>query len=80
MTPAKQLETIGKALYGEQWIGHLANDLEVNRETVRRWLTGKTPLAKEHGVFHDMFGMLMARESQLMEARLALQKWMAARV
>jgi hypothetical protein len=43
MTPEK-LATIGIALYGDRWQTALANDLRVADRTMRRWLSGDSPI------------------------------------
>lgn len=40
----KNLEQIGSALYGPRWQSELARALGVNDRTVRRWVSGETPL------------------------------------
>jgi hypothetical protein len=35
---------IGKALYGERWQTSLANDLQVADRTMRRWVSGASPI------------------------------------
>jgi hypothetical protein len=36
----RDLETVGKALFGERWQTPLAEALKVNDRTVRRWIAG----------------------------------------
>lgn len=48
MTP-KQLEKVGRALYGERWQSPLARDLGVKYLTVRRWMTGKRRMPNLEG-------------------------------
>lgn len=38
MTP-DLLSECGRLLYGEQWQAPLARDLDINRRTIRRWLS-----------------------------------------
>ena len=45
------LGAIGRAAYGNQWQGPMARDLEINRETIRRWLNGHTPLLPDHPIW-----------------------------
>ena len=48
------LAEIGRAIHGDRWIAPLADDLEINRETLRRWLNGHTPLPPDHGMWQDL--------------------------
>lgn len=48
------LADIGRALYGERWQSPLAEALGINRETLRRWLTGSSHLPSDHGVWNDL--------------------------
>jgi pyocin large subunit-like protein len=43
MTPA-ELRAIGEALYGPVWQTKLARVVPANVRTVRRWLSGKSPV------------------------------------
>ncbi len=40
-----QLAAFGRSLYGERWQTALATDLSVADRTMRRWLSGDTPIA-----------------------------------
>jgi hypothetical protein len=42
--PPELLRRIGAALYGEQWHGRLARELDVLPRTMRRWLSGEMPI------------------------------------
>lgn len=44
MTP-KQLTKIGKELYGYGWQTRMAEALNVNGSTVRRWVAGSAPIS-----------------------------------
>ena len=61
MSPADKLGAIGRALYGDIWQTPLANDLNVNRETIRRWLNGHTPLPSDHSVFESLQRLVKKR-------------------
>jgi ribosomal protein S4 len=43
MTP-ETLRRVGEALYGERWQTALASDLGVADRTMRRWLSGASPV------------------------------------
>lgn len=38
------LRAVGEALYGSRWQHELAAALDVNERTVRRWVSGATPV------------------------------------
>ncbi len=61
MTAAQRLATIGEALYGARWQSPLADDLGVSRETIRRWMSGHTALAEDHGIFRELQEIIQAR-------------------
>jgi hypothetical protein len=79
MKPADRLAEIGRALYGERWQKPLAEDLDVNRDTVRHWLSGHTPLREDHGVFLDALNVIDARLRRLTQARAAYAVWLNSR-
>ena len=58
MTPA-QLEAIGKLLYGQFWYTPMGADLDLNERTIRRWLTGESPIPA--GVTTDLIGIAHKR-------------------
>ena len=43
-TDIELLIEAGQALYGERWQTDLANDLQVADRTVRRWVSGVSPI------------------------------------
>lgn len=58
---ADMLAEAGRALYGPEFGQRLANDLGIDRESVRRWLTGKTPFNYEHAVIAELLVLVEAR-------------------
>lgn len=48
--PADRLARVGRALYGEHWRLPLARALRVNERLMRRWMSGRTPLAADDPV------------------------------
>jgi hypothetical protein len=58
MTP-DELATAGRALYGERWQTSLAHDLHVSDRTMRRWLTGESPIPA--GVVTELRAVLVER-------------------
>jgi hypothetical protein len=61
MTPT--LETIGQALYGNQWQRDLARALGVADRTMRRWYSGATPIPS--GAYADMQKLCLERSAEL---------------
>lgn len=68
MTPAERIEKIGRALHGARWINLLAVDLGINPATIRRWISGRTPLPENHGVFLDAANVIARRIDLLTKA------------
>lgn len=70
---AEGLEAVGLGLHGEGWIAPLAADLGINRETIRRWRKGVSPLPADHDVWQDIARLLRNRatEAMAMADRLA---------
>ncbi len=62
MTP-DELNEIGEALYGNDWKGQLARDLEVSDRTVRRWANGDAPIPD--GLRDDLPGVIANRIEEL---------------
>lgn len=62
MTP-ETLRHIGAALYGPSWQAELAKALGVNDRTMRRWLTGETPIPK--GIGADLLPICGQRLDEL---------------
>lgn len=58
---ADHLAAIGRALYGDHWQSPLAAALDINRETIRRWLNGAMPFGPAHPVWRDVRALLEAR-------------------
>ena len=53
----------GRALYGERWQAPLARDLGVSHRTVRRWVSGESPMPE--GVEADLRALLAEREQKI---------------
>ena len=60
---ARNLEAIGRALYGTRWQSPLARDLGVRYRTIRRWMTGERGLPA--GLADDLDRLLRARAGQI---------------
>jgi len=59
----KKLAAAGHALYGGRWQTPLAHDLGVADRTVRRWLSGKTPIPAD--VENRLRGVLVTRLKEI---------------
>ena len=63
MSPSALLAAIGQALYGENFRGALAIDLEVRPDTVRHWASGKSRIPLT--LWGELLELLRARERAL---------------
>lgn len=50
MKPIDLLAEVGKLLYGDHWKQPLAQDLAINPETIRKWVTGRRTLPADSPV------------------------------
>lgn len=79
MTQGELLRFIGNTLYGANapWGNRMANDLDVNRRTIQRWLDGTeiTP----RGIWDELYGKLSSRETQAAAALGMINKFLTAR-
>ena len=62
MTP-DLLAKCGEALYGPRWQTEMSRDLDVADRTVRRWVSGDTPIPD--GVNIDLLRMLTERAGDI---------------
>jgi len=58
-----QLAAFGRALYGERWQTALATDLRVADRTMRRWLSGETPIGVS--IASELRDLLLKRLGQM---------------
>jgi hypothetical protein len=68
MKPTQQLlVSVGETLYGEgeSWPIQLATDLGVAERTMRRWLSGESPIPE--GVWADVLNVVAGRGKALAE-------------
>ena len=63
ITPSALLAAIGQALYGENFRGALAIDLEVRPDTVRHWASGKSRIPPT--LWGELLELLREREQAL---------------
>jgi len=57
------LTRCGEALYGPRWQTDLAEALDVDDRTVRRWISGATPVPQ--GVYADLMRLMQERAQTL---------------
>lgn len=72
MSPADLLASIGRALYGDHWQAQFAAAFHVSRDTIRKWLSGKTPLALSHGILAETLAVVDAKITELSGLRKQL--------
>ena len=77
-TAADILTDAGRALFdnSEDWQARLAVALEVRRDTVRDWLSGRMLFGPDHGALDRLLGILVKRRTDLQRAEKELQAWM----
>lgn len=76
LAPPDMLADIGRALHGENWRKPLSRDLQLNDETLRRWMSGRQELPADHGVFRDAMALIVSRKAALYKAGIDLDMWM----
>lgn len=59
----EQIERIGQALYGDQWIANLARSLNINPRRIPEWQSGKRPIPQ--GVKPELLELLKNNESEI---------------
>ncbi len=74
-TSADQLAHVGRVLYGEHWRLALARGVQVDDDTIRRWMSGRTELLPDHGVFDDALTLMRQRQREIAAAADELERW-----
>jgi len=77
-TAADILTDAGRALFdnSEDWQARLAVALEVRRETIRDWRSGRMSFGPDHGVLDRSLAMVTRREAELRQAEKEMQTFM----
>ncbi len=57
------LEQTGRALYGDEWLARLEDDLDVSRRTMGRWLSGRDEVPA--GVWRELFDLVRTQADPL---------------
>jgi len=73
--PSDQLAQVGRVLYGEHWRLALARGVQVDDDTIRRWMTGRTDLPGDHAVFEDALTLMRQRQREIAMAADELERW-----
>ena len=75
---ADLLAEVGRALFdnSEDWQARLAVTLEVRRDTIRDWRSGRLPFGPDHGALDNLLAMVTRREAELRQAKKELQTWL----
>jgi hypothetical protein len=68
--PAQTFTAVGRALFGEEFTAPLALALEVERNTVGKWASGKTRVPP--GVWLELAGILQDRAEALPALKVAV--------
>src|SRR5260370_708233 len=77
-TAADILTDAGRALFdnAEDWQASLAIALEVRRDTVRDWRSGRMQFGPEHGALDRLLTIVTRREAELRQAKKEMQTFM----
>ena len=60
---AESFVAIGEKLYGPFWVGALADDLDVNERTIRRWAKGEYNIPD--GIWGDLSALCLEASAEL---------------
>ena len=69
-----RLDALGRLLYGEHWITPMARDLQVCRDTMTNWASGKGELSPDHSVFVALVVLVHFREKAVAKARRIMER------
>jgi len=77
-TAADILTDAGRALFdnAEDWQASLAIALEVRRDTIRDWRSGRMSFGPDHGALDRLLALVTRREAELRQAKKEMQDWM----
>ncbi len=76
-TAVETLIELGRELHGEHWIGPTARDLDIARQTIVNWISGKSSLRE--GPILDALRLLVKSHAQAVARARALPRNSAAR-
>ena len=69
-----RLDALGRLLYGEHWITPMARDLQVCRDTMTNWASGKRELPPDHFVFVALVVLVHFHEKAVAKARRIMER------
>ena len=69
-----RLDALGRLLYGEHWITPMARDLQVSRDTMTNWASGKGELPPDHSVFAALVVLVHFHEKAVAKARRIMER------
>jgi hypothetical protein len=76
LTPQEMFERVCRAIApGNTWPAATADLLEVRRDTVRHWISGRIPLRADH--FQSLLGLLAQRRAGIEQAEAELRDWLS---
>jgi len=75
LTSGKLFEMIGRALCpSNNWQSDLARLMNVRRDTIRNWRTGRRQLRDEH--LNELQKLITSEKNKVIKARKELSDWM----
>jgi hypothetical protein len=69
-----RLDALGRLLYGEHWITPMARDLQVCRNTMTNWASGKRELPPDHSIFAALVVLVHFHEKAVAKARRIMER------
>jgi hypothetical protein len=72
--PVDRLNALGQLLYGEHWIAPMARDLQVCRDTMTNWTSGKRDLSPDHFIFAALDVLVHYHDRGLAKARRIMER------
>ena len=72
--PVDRLDALGQLLYGEHWIAPMARDLQVCRDTMTNWTSGKRDLPPDHSIFAALHVLVHFHEKAVAKARGIMER------
>jgi len=77
-TAADLLTEVGRTLFdnSEDWQARLAMALDVRRDTIRDWRSGRMSFGPDHGALDRLLALVTRREAELRQAKKEMQTFM----
>jgi hypothetical protein len=64
-----RLYGLGRILYGEHWLMPMARDLQIRRDTITNWTSGKRELPADHPIFAALAVLVHHHDKAVAKAR-----------